>query len=138
MRLFWRIFAAFVVVAAIIALGAYAYNIGIAQGMAQNVTAQGGQTVTGPVPMYWPHFYGFGPGLGFLGCLVPFFLLFLIFGSLRMIFWHGPMGWRRHMHHGPWGWHEGGERPVPPFFDEWHKRAHEHPSEAPKDPPTQS
>ncbi len=133
MRIFWRVIAVLVILVALAGIGFYAYNAGIANGLAQKVTAQGGQPVVpaAPYPYYWHPFFGFG----FLGCLIPLFLLFLIFGAVRALFWHGPMGWRRHYwrHGGPWGWREGREgedKDVPPFFEEWHKRAHgETPSE---------
>src|SRR5512143_2076033 len=128
MRILWRVIVVLVVIGAIAGLGYYAYTAGVANGLAQQVATQGGQNQTQPVmpyPYYWHPFFGFGPGFGFLGCLIPLFLLFLIFGSLRFLFWRGPWGMRRHWHHGgPWGWREGEERPVPPFFEEWHKRAH--------------
>jgi len=132
MRVFWRIIIVLVLLGAIAGIGVYTYNAGLANGLAQKVTAQGGQTQPIiPYPYYWHPFYGFG--FGFLGCLIPLFLLFLIFGATRMLFWRGPMGWRRHWHHGPWAWREGEEKGVPPFFDEWHKRAHgETPSEPEK------
>jgi hypothetical protein len=87
-----------------------------------------------PAPYYYPYWPHFGLGFGFLSCIIPFFLLFLILGSVRALFWHGPMGWRRHMHHGPWRWNEEGGKDVPPFFEEWHKRAH---GETPTDEPKQ-
>jgi hypothetical protein len=43
--------------------------------------------------------------------------------------WGPRHGWR-HMHHGSWG--ENGEG-VPPMFNDWHRRAHEKPSEEKKD-----
>jgi hypothetical protein len=128
MRIFWRIIALLVLIAAILGIGFYAYNIGMAQGVAQNVTSQAGGSVPVPYMQYWPHPFGFGYGFGFLGCLIPLFLLFLAFGSMRALFWHGPMGWRHHMYRGPWGWRHGDDaekgKDVPPFFDEWHRRAH--------------
>jgi hypothetical protein len=123
MRIFWRIIVVLVLVAAILGIGFYAYNVGVNQGLAQQVTAQAGGTVPVPYPYYWPH-YGFGFGFGFLGCLIPLFLLFLVFGSVRALFWRGPWGWHRHMPHGPWGWRREGNKDVPPFFEEWHRRAH--------------
>ncbi len=129
MRIFWRIIVVLVLLAAIAGLGVYLYNVGLTNGLAQKAVAPGGTTQPAPYPFYWPPFFGYG--FGFLGCLIPLFLFFVILGTMRMLFWHGPMGWRRHAwRHGPWGWREGEERGVPPFFEEWHKRAHgETPSE---------
>jgi hypothetical protein len=85
------------------------------------------------VPFPYPY-YGYGPfhrpfgfGFGFLGCLIPLFLFFLLFGAFRFLFWGPRWGWHRGGH-GPWrhAWGEGG---VPPMFEEWHKRAHGQPEE---------
>jgi hypothetical protein len=130
MRIFWRVLIALVLVAAIIGIGAYAYNIGMAQGLAQKVQAPAGGPVQMPYLRYGHPFFGFGFGL--FGCLVPLFLIFLVFGSMRALFWHGPMGWRA-MHHRRWGWHDENGREVPPFFDEWHRRAHAEPQETKKE-----
>ena len=91
MRIFWRVLAALVLVAAIVGIGVYAYNLGMAQGIAQKITLPAGQPVQAPYMHYgYPFFWS---GFGLLGCLIPLFLLFLVFGSLRALFWHGPMGW---------------------------------------------
>ncbi len=128
MRIFWRIVVVLVVIAAILGIGFYAYNLGVAQTMAQKVPAPSTGTVPA-YPYYWPPYFGVWHGFGFLGCLVPLFLLFLVFGGLRFIFWRGPWGWRRHMMHRYWAEHpgEGEDKDVPPFFEEWHRRAHGEP-----------
>jgi hypothetical protein len=130
MRILWRVLVALVLVAAIIGIGVYAYNIGMAQGLAQKIPVPSGESVQVPYVYYGHPFFGFGFGL--LGCLVPLFLLFLVFGSLRALFWHGPMG-GRHMHRRPWGWHAEDDKDVPPFFSEWHRRAHDEPEETKKE-----
>lgn len=136
MRIFWRILAALVLIAAIVGVGFYAYGLGFAQKVATTTTTN---PVPAPYAYPWPHYYGFGFGWGFLGCLIPLFLFFLILGSFRAVIGHGPMGWRRHWHHhGPWGWHdeEGKEgKEVPPFFAEMHRRMHANPDwdKAPED-----
>jgi hypothetical protein len=132
MRIFWRILAALVLIAAVAGIGFYAYSLGMTQGLAQKVAPATSVTVPGPYMMYpWHPFFGFGWGP--LGCLIPLFLLFLVFGSFRAIFWHGPMGWRRHMmHHGHWNHDENDkDKDLPPFFAEWHRRAHGEPEEEP-------
>jgi hypothetical protein len=129
MRIFWRIAVVLVLIAAILGIGVYAYNIGIAQGLAQKITVPAGEAVPVPSMHYWHPFFGFGYGFGFLGCLIPFFLLCLVFGSMRALLWHGPMGWRHSMHHGRWGWRDENGKGVPPFFEEWHKRAHGEPED---------
>ncbi len=131
MRIFWRVLVVLVLIAAILGIGVYAYNIGMAQGLAQ----QGQAAASGPIHvpyMYYGHpFLGFGFGFGLLGCLIPLFLLFLVFGSLRALFWHGRMGWG-HMHRRRWDWRDENGKDVPPFFAEWHRRAHGEPEEEKK------
>jgi len=123
MRIFWRILAAVVLIAAVVGIGFYAYGLGMNQGLAQKVAT----TTTAPVPapyMYpWHPFFGFGWWSPF-ACLIPLFLLFLVLGSFRAVIGHGPMGWNHHHMHGRWGWHDEEGKDVPPFFAEWHRRAH--------------
>jgi len=121
MRIFFRILAALVLIAAVVGIGFYAYSLGMTQGLAQKVPVPTGGT--GPAPHFYPWHPFFGFGGGFLGCLVPLFLLFLVFGSFRAVLWHGPMGWH-HMRRRHWGWHDEEGKDVPPFFAEWHRRAH--------------
>jgi len=130
MRILWRVLVVVVLVAAIAGIGAYAYNLGMAQGVAQKITLPAGQSASVPY-MYYGHPF-FGPGFGLLGCLIPLFLLFLVFGSMRALLWHGPMGWRT-MHRRGWDWRDENSKDVPPFFAEWHRRAHAAP-EAQDDP----
>jgi len=122
MRIFWRVLAALVLIAAIIGIGVYAYNIGMTQGLAQKVQLPAGGSAPVPSLYYYGHPF-LGMGWGVFGCLIPFFLLCLAFGSLRAIFWHGPMGWR-HMPHRYWGCRDENGKDLPPFFAEWHRRAH--------------
>jgi hypothetical protein len=129
MRIFWRILAALVLIAAVAGIGFYAYSLGMNQGLAQKVVTSTTGTITAPA--FYPMHPFFGFGWGPLGCLIPLFLLCLVFGSFRAMVW-GPMGWRRHMHHhGPWGWRDENDKDVPPFFAEWHRRAHGEPEEDP-------
>ena len=60
-------------------------------------------------------------GFGFLGCLFPFLMIFLVFGVLRFLFWGG-MGWKRGWHRRDW------KNGTPPMFEEWHRRAHGEPA----------
>jgi hypothetical protein len=130
MRILWRVLVALVLVAAIIGIGVYAYNIGMAQGLAQKIPVPAGESLQMPYLHYGHPFFGFGFGL--LGCLVPLFLLFLVFGSLRALFWHGPMGWS-HMRRRHWGWNDENNKDIPPFFSEWHRRVHGEPEETKKE-----
>jgi hypothetical protein len=125
-----RIFLTLVLLVVMAGLGVFAFNAGVANGLAQNIQAAGAAGAKAAQPYPYPY-YGmpFGPGygfhgFGFLGCLVPLFLLFAFFGLTRAIFWHGPHGWRHHGMHGRYGeWEQG----VPPMFAEWHRRAHTEP-----------
>ena len=130
MRILWRVLVVVVLIAAILGIGVYAYNLGMAQGLAQKLPLPAAQSVQAPYYMHFGRpFFGFGFGL--LGCLVPLFLLFVVFGSLRALLWHGPMGMGR-MHHRRWGWRDENSTEVPPFFAEWHRRAHAEPQEPEK------
>jgi hypothetical protein len=128
MRIFWRIAVVLVLIAAVVGIGVYAYSLGMTQGLVQKVPVTAGESVPVPYMHSWHPFFGFG--FGPLGCLVPLFLLFLICGSVRVLFWHGPMGWC-HMHRRHWGWHDENGKDVPPFFEEWHHRAHGEPEDKP-------
>jgi len=120
MRIFWRILAALVVVAAVVGVGVFAYSAGVAHSGTQIVQPDGSGTGL-PYMFRWHPFgwFGFGP----FACLIPLFLLFLVFAGLRALFWPHPWGWHP-MHHRWWRDGDGGERGTPPFFDEWHRRAH--------------
>jgi len=126
----FRIVLALVLIGAVAGLGAFAFNAGLARGLAMSVPPAVGEHFQPPYAFYGMpygrHIMGFG-GFGLLGCLVPLFLVFLFFLALRGLFWHGPRGWYGHMHHGPWGMAGKGDwsKCVPPMFDEWHRRAHE-------------
>src|SRR6266851_4854001 len=88
-----------------VAVGGYAYQLGMAQGLANSgkLVAPDGTGVAPVVPYYFgaPYFYHpFGFGFGFLGCLFPLLGFFLIFALIRGIFWRGGWGGRR-----GWGGH---------------------------------
>jgi hypothetical protein len=133
----FRLILTLVLLVVVAGLGIFAYNAGVAQGLAQNIQAAGAAGAKSAQPLPYPYYgmpfahpYGF-PGFGFLGCLIPLFLLFIFFGLMRAIIWRGPHEWRHHRMH---GWHGGdGEEGLPPMFAEWHRRAHgEKPEETPE------
>ena len=137
-----------VLIVGAVAVGGYAYQIGVAQGLANSgkLVAPQGDGV-GVTPFYYgaPYFYHpFGFGFGFLGCLFPLLAFFLIFALIRGLLWRG--GWRGRRGWGGHGWGRGygsggpgggpdsgpGGQEVPPMFAEWHKRAHgEQPPQGP-------
>jgi hypothetical protein len=102
-------------------IGIAAYDAGLARGIAESGRAVASAPPGTPFVYVWPR----PRGLGFFPVFpLVFFLLF--FFAIRGLLWHGP--WRQR---GGWGC-----RPydVPPAFDEWHRRAHGHPS--PPAPPS--
>ena len=127
-RFFLRVVLALVVVAAIVGIGAYVYNAGVSQGLAQGAQAAGRESGAAPYPYYVPYVQPVF-GFGFFGLLVPLFFLFLLFGAMRALFWRG--AWGRMHGHGPWD--KGG----PAMFEEWHRRQHEPKPEPGGEPQTQ-
>ena len=127
-----RILAGLVLIAVIAGIAYFAFQAGVAQGSPVTIEAPQGGTAPYPVygnPMGFHHPFGFG--FGCFGLLIPFFLVFLALHAMRVLFW-GPRWWGHRMHgHGPWSRH--GEGGAPPFFDEWHERAHGESPEQPKE-----
>jgi hypothetical protein len=118
-----RIIAALVLVAAVAAIGYFAFQAGVTQGSPVTIQAPSGQAAPAPYPYYgWgvPFHRPFGFGFGCFGFLIVLFLFFLALRAMRFLFWGPRWGWGHHRH-GPWGRWENG---VPPMFEEWHKRAH--------------
>lgn len=128
-----RIFSALVLVAAIAGIAFFAFRAGVAQGSPITIEAPEGQSVPAPYP-YYGYGYGmrfhhpFGFGFGCFGIFFVLALLFITMKAFRFAVWGPRWGWGAMGHHGPWrhGW---GRHGVPPMFDEWHKRAHESPSD---------
>jgi hypothetical protein len=116
-RIFVRIVLTLVVIAALVGLGVYVYNIGVAQGLAASGKLVAPESGVAPYPYYGGPFFFRPFGFGLAGCLLPLLFIFLVVVMLRGIFWHGPRAWGGH--HGHW------ERGVPPMFEEWHRKAHE-------------
>ena len=132
-RIAWRVALGVVLVGVIAAglagIGWWAYNAGVAQGAAQGgaaIASQGAAPGSVPFYAYGPyrfHLYRFG--FPFLGCLIPLFVIFLVFAVIRPMMW-GP--WMGAGHRG-WGMHGrfGGEGPRQHFremAEEWHRQAH--------------
>ncbi len=135
-RIVFGILLVLVLIGAAVSLGVYAYNFGVAQGLAESgklaaLTPEEGARL---YPYYGGPFWFHRPfGFGFFGCFGPLFFILLFFLLLRGLWWGGPWGWR----HG-WKHYGYGERGVPPMFEEWHRQAHGQSAEPPPPPPAAS
>ncbi|MEW5958269.1 MAG: hypothetical protein AB1801_11125 [Chloroflexota bacterium] len=122
-RVVLGILLALALIAGAAGLGAYAYNLGVAQGLVQSGKLS--DLPPGAEMRAYPYYYG-GPfwfhrpfGFGFLGCFGPLLFLFLIFVLFRGLWWGGRWGHGHGWSHGHW------DRGVPPMFEEWHRQAHQ-------------
>jgi hypothetical protein len=134
MRVGFRILVIIVLLAGLIGLGAYTYNLGVTRGAMQSALAS--QSNEGAAPLVYPpyaypgffHGWGFGHGWGFFGLILPLLFGLFLFGLIgRLIFFGfarrswGHWGGSRHWGHAPEHWQ--GE--VPPFMAELHRKLHE-------------
>jgi hypothetical protein len=121
-----RVIAGLILLAAIVALGAFAYNAGIAQGAIAGSSAPAASAGAAVYP-----FHGYGAfwhpvpffGLGCFGLLMPLVLVLLMLSAFRWVVGGPRWGWR-HAYHRRWMWDDEG---VPPMFAEWHRRIHGEP-----------
>lgn len=120
-----RVVLAIVLLGALIALGAYVYNLGLAQGAAASLAegSQEGQALPAPY-FYAPYYRPWGWGFGFFGLCFPILAIFLIFAAFRGLFFR-----RRWRGYGPGGWGWRGKYPddeggIPPKVQEWHRKMH--------------
>lgn len=133
--IFFRVIGALLLIGLIAAGGFMAYRAGVAQGVMQapvvataiSQAAENGQVAPVP-PMMYQNSYGYGHGYGYgrhhfgffpFGICGSILFIFLFFGFMKMIFFHG----MHHRGHGPCSrhWEDG----VPSKFNEWHKHAHD-------------
>jgi hypothetical protein len=125
---FWfRIVIALFILAGVVALGVFAYNLGVARGA--TMSAQWAELPAPPVGMY-PYGFHRPLGWGLLALGVPLLLAFLFFGAVRrmmffrMMAFGGPRHWHVSRHWGS-GHHGVGPEHIPPFVEEWHRKMHE-------------
>ncbi|HNK63477.1 MAG TPA: hypothetical protein PLE14_05460 [Anaerolineales bacterium] len=137
--IFFRVLGLLLIVGLIAGAGAFGYKAGMMRGIEQapavaaatEKAAEDGQPVP---PMMYGHGFGYGNPYGysfrphfnpFAAICFSFLFLFVLFGAMKMVFFRGmrrAWGHHGHGHHGPWN--KDWEGKVPPFFAEWHKRAH--------------
>ncbi len=121
----FRILGALLLVVILAGVAIFAYNAGLAQGVAAAPATSSANPGTAPYPYYYGGPFFFRPfgfpffGFPFLGCLFPLLFFFLIFFALRFLFWRGPRFW------GGYGGGRHGSQTPPPYFEEWHRQAHE-------------
>lgn len=120
-RIILGILLALVLIAGAASLGVYAYNVGVAQGLAESARLSDLPPGDGArvYPFYGGPFWFHRPfGFGFFGCFGPLLFILLIFVLVRGLWWGGL--WGR-----GYGWkHDYEGRGVPPIFEEWHRQAH--------------
>jgi len=125
-KVWFRILAGLVLLAAIAGIAFFAYNAGVAAQLPAQPAASGQP----PVPYYgypyWHPFQFYSPFFGCFAALFALFLIFLAFRAFSFMLWGPRAGRWGYRHHG-WrhGWDE--ENGVPSMFREWHDRAHGQP-----------
>jgi len=125
---FFQIVFGLILIGALVALGAYVYNAGVAQGLASGTALQAPDGSALPPP-YWYHPFYRPWGFGIFGLIGPLLFLFLVFALLRGLFFRS---WRHYGHgygHGFGRWKWGGspeqwKEGVPPMVAEWHRKLH--------------
>ena len=125
-RVWFRVLAAFVLLALIAGIGITAYNAGVATHV-QLPAATNGQAPVYPYYGFgfWHPFWFFGFGL--IGPLIGLFLLILVVRVFLFALFGARWGRWGRMHRGWRNWDDGDD--VPPMFREWHDRAHGRPTQ---------
>ncbi len=104
-----RIVSALVLIAAIAGIAFFAYSAGVAHASPVTLSAAPNEQAA-PASYYY----------GYLGLLIPLFLVVLAFRAFHFMVWGPRFGFIHGlMMHRRWG-----ENGVPPMFEEWHKRMH--------------
>jgi hypothetical protein len=122
-KIFARIIAALVLVAAVAGIAFFAFNAGVAQGVATKLPAA---TQLGNMPYTYhgaPFFWH--PFFGIFGFLIGLFVLFFVLRLISFIVFGPRWGHMGHRHMWRHGWYEEGD--VPPMVKEMHDRLHGNP-----------
>jgi len=131
-NIFGRIVAGLVLLAVIGGIAFFAFNAGVAQGVATKLPQTATQPGTGTMPYYQhgaPFFGhpGFGIFGGLFGFLIGLFVLLFVFRLISFIVFGPRWGWgggRMARHAWRHGWHDG---EIPPMVKEMHDRLHGNP-----------
>ena len=120
-KIWFRIVAGLVLIAAVVGIAFFAFNAGVATHV--QLPANGSGQPLYPYFGFWPAFPFFG--LGCFGPLIALLLLFVALRAISFIFWGPRWAHWGHMHKAHY-WHHRGwdEEDVPPMFQEWHDRVH--------------
>ena len=130
-NIFGRIVAGLVLLAVIGGIAFFAFNAGIAQGVATKLPQTATQPGTMPYFQNGPFFWH--PFSGIFGFLISLFVLFFVFRLISFIVFGPRWGWGgHHMERRAWrhGWYDG---EVPPMVKEMHDRLHGNPPSEKKD-----
>jgi len=121
-NIFGRIVAGLVLIAVVVGIAFFAFNAGIAQGVATKLPQTATQPGNMPYFQYGAPFF-WHPFFGIFGFLIVLFVLFFIFRLISFVVFGPRWGWGGHMYRHAWrhGWYEGD---IPPMFKEMHDRAH--------------
>ena len=131
-NIFGRIVAGLVLLAVIGGIAFFAFNAGVAKGVATKLPQTATQPGTGTMPYVQhgaPFFWhpGFGLFGGVFGFLIGLFVLFFVFRLISFIVFGPRWGWgggRMARHAWRHGWYDG---EVPPMVKEMHDRLHGNP-----------
>jgi hypothetical protein len=122
-KIFARILAGLVLIAVVAGIAFFAFNAGVAQGVATKLPQSATQPGNMPyfqhgAPFFWHPFFGI------FGFLIGLFLLFFVFRLISFIVFGPRWGYMGHRHMWRHGWYEGD---VPPMVKEMHDRLHGNP-----------
>ena len=128
-NIFGRIVAGLVLIAVIAGIAFFAFNAGVAQGVATKVPQSVTQPGTMPYPYYGAPFFWhpFGVFGGIFGFIIGLLILIFVFRLISFVVFGPRWGWgggRMYRHAWRHGWSEGD---VPPMVKEMHDRLHGNP-----------